>query len=192
MADDYACPFCTARPKTSGGLRSHYSQRVACRVQLEALVAAEHAALYEDSDSDAPLSDTEMLSERDPMDLDGPEEGLTPPAIDGGDDVPNESDADADMDDPDVDRWGEEYPDPAGCVLEDEGDVKTEFQALREQQEALGLPPWDPFESRADWELAKWLVESGVSRTKIDELFKLDATKAAGVGSYHIRKTGIP
>ncbi|GLB45368.1 hypothetical protein LshimejAT787_2200310 [Lyophyllum shimeji] len=69
-----------------------------------------------------------------------------------------------DEDSPDH-RWVEDYPGPAGSVY---GRSQGTFEKYREKQEERGDPPWYPFESEAEWELARWLMTSGVSQSKID------------------------
>ncbi|KAJ7501398.1 hypothetical protein B0H11DRAFT_1653535, partial [Mycena galericulata] len=48
-----------------------------------------------------------------------------------------------------------------------------QFEKLREEKTAAGRAPWEPFESEDEWELARWLVTSGTSQTKVDEFLKL-------------------
>jgi hypothetical protein len=54
---------------------------------------------------------------------------------------------------------------------------KTSFERIRARQEKQERPPWYPFESKSEWELAKWLVESGVTGKKIDEFLKLEKVR---------------
>ena len=73
------------------------------------------------------------------------------------------------------DRWFQPFnedrnvPDPGAKGAE----CKTEFERLREEQVKAGKAPWHPFASKEEWELARWLMTSGVSGTKRDEFFKL-------------------
>jgi Plavaka transposase len=60
----------------------------------------------------------------------------------------------------------------AGCT---KGEVKTQFEILREKQRAEGREPWFPFPSEDEWELAHWLMESTASQSKIDSFLKLKA-----------------
>lgn len=55
------------------------------------------------------------------------------------------------------------------------GEVKTQFEILREKQRADGQEPWFPFPSEDEWELARWLMESAASQSKIDSFLKLKA-----------------
>ncbi|TFK84310.1 hypothetical protein K466DRAFT_496815 [Polyporus arcularius HHB13444] len=68
--------------------------------------------------------------------------------------------------------WAGEYPEDArvGAVLRD---AHTIFEALREKRRAAGEGSFAPFESREEWDLAKWLVTSGLSQDAIDEYLTL-------------------
>ncbi|KAJ6545182.1 hypothetical protein B0H19DRAFT_844804, partial [Mycena capillaripes] len=48
-----------------------------------------------------------------------------------------------------------------------------QFEKLREEQKTKGHAPWEPFESQDEWELAQWLMTSGLSNKKIDKYLKL-------------------
>ncbi|KAJ3830867.1 hypothetical protein F5878DRAFT_514819, partial [Lentinula raphanica] len=47
------------------------------------------------------------------------------------------------------------------------------FERYRREQIQAGVQPWSPFQSEDEWELARWLMESGASQGKIDEFLKL-------------------
>ncbi|EIW79697.1 hypothetical protein CONPUDRAFT_43595, partial [Coniophora puteana RWD-64-598 SS2] len=72
------------------------------------------------------------------------------------------------------------YP---GVVASGLGIAKTMFDDLRDQQTALGLEPWAPFENDQEWELAKWLVNR-VGKSAIDEFLKLPIARARLGTSY--------
>lgn len=72
----------------------------------------------------------------------------------------------------DGDVYVASFPPPAGQWIEREPG-KTLFELYREEQKKAGLPPWAPYDSLEDWELAKWLIKSGVSQSRIDDFFKL-------------------
>jgi hypothetical protein len=59
------------------------------------------------------------------------------------------------------------------------GHFETRFHRHRAEQQHQNLPPWHPFEDRDEWELAKWLVESGLSQTEIDTFLKLNIVSQA-------------
>jgi hypothetical protein len=48
---------------------------------------------------------------------------------------------------------------------------------MREAQVANGDAPWAPFETEEEWELAKWLMTSGVSQKKTDSFLKLKTVR---------------
>ncbi|KAJ6622286.1 hypothetical protein B0H10DRAFT_1745170, partial [Mycena sp. CBHHK59/15] len=52
------------------------------------------------------------------------------------------------------DRWIQDFPDEfqAGAIFEK---CKTQFEKLRQEQSKAGRPPWYPFESKDEWELAQ-------------------------------------
>ena len=50
----------------------------------------------------------------------------------------------------------------------------TNFEQHFELQRNAGDAPWTPFESEGQWELARWLMTSGVSQRQINEFLKLN------------------
>ncbi|KAJ7689553.1 hypothetical protein B0H17DRAFT_872490, partial [Mycena rosella] len=56
---------------------------------------------------------------------------------------------------------------------------KTFFETLREQQRDAGRAPWYPFESEDQWELARWLMTSGLSQKKTDSYLKLKTVRTS-------------
>ncbi|KAJ7495743.1 hypothetical protein B0H11DRAFT_1910488 [Mycena galericulata] len=73
-------------------------------------------------------------------------------------------------------RWVQDFPDDmeAGVPL---GKCQTCFEKLREQQTEGGHAPWYPFESEDEWDLARWLMTSGLSQKKTDEYLKLKSVR---------------
>jgi hypothetical protein len=69
-------------------------------------------------------------------------------------------------------RYYQSFPEDrcAGAIFEK---CQTHFQKMREEQEKQGHAPWEPFESEDEWELARWLMTSGLSQKKTDEYLKL-------------------
>nr|GAT52132.1 predicted protein [Mycena chlorophos] len=92
--------------------------------------------------------------------------------------------SDEDMDVPGSTRWEEAYPTAAGTPLDGGKKGKTRFEVYRDMQMEMGLEPWAPFDDEADWALARWLVEAGVSKGKIEEFLKLDKIKFGAKPSY--------
>ena len=66
--------------------------------------------------------------------------------------------------------WIEDFPLPAGSPL---GKGETHFDAFRSKIKASEAHPWTPFESKEEWELARWLMTSGMTQKAIDEYLKL-------------------
>ena len=53
----------------------------------------------------------------------------------------------------------------AGAVLDGQGDgIEGRFEKIKREQQKAGKQPWEPFSSLADWELSRWLIQSGVSQ----------------------------
>ncbi|KAJ7845019.1 hypothetical protein B0H14DRAFT_2182041, partial [Mycena olivaceomarginata] len=61
---------------------------------------------------------------------------------------------------------------------------KTQFEKLRDKQKNKGHAPWEPFESEDEWELARWLMTSGLSN-KTDEYLKLKTVREGINPSFH-------
>ncbi|KAJ7235026.1 hypothetical protein B0H12DRAFT_1076218 [Mycena haematopus] len=66
---------------------------------------------------------------------------------------------------------------------------KTEFQRTKARQQKEKQAPWYPFESEDEWELARWLMTSGVSQTKTDEYLKLKVVRERINPSFHDNRT---
>ncbi|RPD57369.1 hypothetical protein L227DRAFT_507016 [Lentinus tigrinus ALCF2SS1-6] len=68
--------------------------------------------------------------------------------------------------------WLGEFPEEAhvGEVLRN---ASTVFEELREKRQTAGTGTFAPFENREEWELARWLVMSGLSQEAIDEYLTL-------------------
>ena len=68
-------------------------------------------------------------------------------------------------------RWYEAFP-GAGAP---KGRQVSSFEKYSKEQKDNNEPPWAPFESEDEWELAKWLMESGASQNKVDSFLKLNS-----------------
>ncbi|KAJ7737978.1 hypothetical protein B0H16DRAFT_1466005 [Mycena metata] len=68
-------------------------------------------------------------------------------------------------------RWIQPFPEQrkAGAIL---SRCKTGFETYRELQRQAGCAPWEPFESEDEWEMAHWLMTSGLSQKKVYEYLK--------------------
>jgi len=70
----------------------------------------------------------------------------------------------------------------AGATLEDIHDgLETRFDKLRRAQQEANKQAWAPFSTLADWELSRWLVQSGVSQREIDKFLKLESVRTHDV-----------
>ncbi|KAI0357791.1 hypothetical protein OH77DRAFT_1583444 [Trametes cingulata] len=70
--------------------------------------------------------------------------------------------------------WIEDFTGKAGTVF---GEGETQFEAIRRKKEEDGDSPWAPFESEEEWELARWLVTSGLTQSSIEQYLKLKITR---------------
>ncbi|KAF8815633.1 hypothetical protein BYT27DRAFT_7004352, partial [Phlegmacium glaucopus] len=61
---------------------------------------------------------------------------------------------------------------------------QTKFEILKDKQEAANEPPWAPFESREEWELATWLMKN-VGQKSTDEYLKLPIIRNQKNLSFH-------
>jgi hypothetical protein len=109
-----------------------------------------------------------------PPDLNPPVDLPDPDPAQNFDDANNQANVDEVDDSDDVDlappkRYVEPFPGPAGDALRRE---KTGFETLEGVQRLEGKPPWEPFASRAEWELAEWLMKN-VGQRSTNEYLKL-------------------
>lgn len=198
----YRCPYCFTDTKSQRGLHSHMMQKKACRESMEAdayisETASETTATgNEQRNSNSPTRqanevDAENPASNNETDFELPRHSRSPsPHVAAATSpklptlaVPSSpnhratvEDADEDAEDADEDadateaRWIEEFPYPAGVPI---GEGVSCFEEWRRDQKRKNEPPWSPFESREEWELAQWLITSGISQKKIDALLKL-------------------
>jgi hypothetical protein len=83
-----------------------------------------------------------------------------------------------DLDDRTMDsqHFIKDFPRRAGLPHQPRADNtrKSNFEQHLDEQKKAGDAPWAPFESEDEWELARWLITSGVSQTKMDSFLKLN------------------
>jgi hypothetical protein len=129
---------------------------------------------------DGPLSDGGYMQDMGP-DLvdDGPSTAPAAPATEKRKSVWIEEEVDEDEVEGDevyVESFAEEMRagEPLqGAEGKGKGEAKTVFEELREDQKKYGLPPYYPFSDEDEWEVARWLMESGASQRKKDEFLRL-------------------
>ena len=200
MPGRYRCP-CGSDLPTLKGLRSHQTQSRDCRARATRAKAAVSTSSSED-ELEGPyhleptpppiepmqLSDNEYQAENINLGSPLPPD---PPVIQDSDEetIPTvTSQKRAYVEDEDED---ESEPAEADSVYiqefpahlragEKKGEIQTQFETLRERQKAKGLEPWSPFPSEDEWELTRWLVESGASQSKIDSFMKLEMVCTSG------------
>ncbi|KAF7333704.1 hypothetical protein MVEN_02326700 [Mycena venus] len=200
MSPTFPCEYCSARLSTLQGLRSHVRQSLACTQKQN------DDGLSSD-ESDTAESPPQQGADGGAMDLDRPE-------MDGAGDFVEEDNTDQNADPPhdapspearalpggtspgkrpratveevadEDERWEQDFPEDlaAGDILDE---CKTQFEKLQHKQKTAGRQPWHPFESEDEWELARWLMTSGLSQSKIDEHLKLKVVREGINPSFH-------
>ncbi|KAJ7617664.1 hypothetical protein DFH06DRAFT_1364378 [Mycena polygramma] len=192
------CPYCTETRPTEQGVRSHIEQTPVCReIRYNAYTAESDDD--SDSESDANLGSDRrgdygggggldipelVNAPSPPSDSDDAEEmNADPPRMDyspAGSPLPADADPNPrkrhrasveEVEDED-ERWVQDFPEEfdAGKPLEQ---CETSFETFRAKQTAAGNPPWHPFESEDEWEVAQWLMTAGLSQKQIDKYLKL-------------------
>ena len=61
-----------------------------------------------------------------------------------------------------------------GAGLPHAESYQAKFEHHFANQREAGDAPWAPFKSEDEWELARWLMTSGVSQKQMDEFLKLN------------------
>jgi hypothetical protein len=191
MPGRHKCP-CGADLPTLRGLRSHQSQSRECRAWA---TRAKVASGFEDEASEGPShseptppvepmqpSDDEYETDNSPGPLppdplvihDSDEETIPTPSSSKKRHYVESSDEEED-EQPHADFvYIQEFPAHFRAGWK-KGEFQTQFEILRERQKAEGQEPWFPFPSEDEWELARWLMESAASQSKIDSFMKLKA-----------------
>ncbi|KAG6906379.1 hypothetical protein DXG01_014194 [Tephrocybe rancida] len=165
-----ACPYCSAYLCTAQGLNSHLLRVPACCKQFLNIHTSIHGPT-KPSVEDVPLNfdaGPDFALEDPPFNAPFTDQEVPPPSPSPWQ-TPTFED---NIDDSNADtHWVEEYPGEAGSIY---GTCETTFETLQRKQEAAGLEPWAPFATEAEWELAQWLMMSGVSQAKMDSFLKLE------------------
>ncbi|KAF8121357.1 hypothetical protein K438DRAFT_1913726 [Mycena galopus ATCC 62051] len=203
---DSTCRYCYTRLPTVQGLRSHLAQSKLCRQkQFEEYTAAESSSGSESDNKSAnglnPSSageavDADYYAYDEHSDegeaIDPPRPELPERSLPGADPAPSPVGAARqkrmratveEVEDEDV-RWVQSFSvdQKAGLTR---GKCETEFEKMRAAQKEKGHAPWEPFESQDEWELANWLMTSGLSHRKTDEYLKLKTVREGINPSFH-------
>lgn len=181
---EHACPYCQTSVATLRGVHSHIMQNKICRARMHTddlesdsgepeleqpahlEVSTNLAAVWNDDDVDV---DMDLGEDQDfPMGLDPP----VHPAVDKNPQNLRRATVEDEIEEPAAvdDTYVEVYPRPAGTTREQ---GESAFAAYRRMQKEDEQSPWSPFESADEWELAQWLMTSGVSQKKVNEFLKL-------------------
>lgn len=168
----FRCKYCTALLPTAQGLCSHIAQSSRCqRNAYNEFQQREHSP---PSKAHTPPSEPEAMSDDDDLpnaDFDLPR--MPSPAEEDKEEPPSKRARVEEIEDeeaPGKTRWTEPFPFPAGTIL---GRAPTRFEAVRAEQTASGDAPWAPFESEDEWELVRWMMQSGISQKQTDKFLKL-------------------
>ncbi|KAF5362997.1 hypothetical protein D9757_014080 [Collybiopsis confluens] len=182
-----ACPYCGSIGESTKSLRAHITQKKFCRQKDE-------QAFYEsDSDPEAPMDwtpttepDSENNSENDIgyfQPTSSHCSSTLPVSIEEIEDDPS-NEAKSVYGNVNNYVYAMPYPGPAGMSLHDSC-MPTSFEAAYQRQTEAKLPPWTPFKSEQEWELARWLISSGASQKKIDKFCMLDMIRDRIEPSFH-------
>ncbi|OCH83919.1 hypothetical protein OBBRIDRAFT_815665 [Obba rivulosa] len=164
----FVCKFCYREKPTLQGICSHISQSPLCR-------QAQHAKLSAGCTVDIPAKDTpELPSGLNEANIPLPE--FDPPKFNAAQFLASEPEQ----------NCGEiSYPSKCTCIKESVDEkyrgilkwpwVEPCSGAGAEKQE----PPWAPFDSWDEWELARWLLTSGLTQKAIDDFLKLHIVSRA-------------
>ncbi|KAJ7271419.1 hypothetical protein B0H12DRAFT_1008573, partial [Mycena haematopus] len=174
----FPCEYCSARLASLQGLRSHVEQSRACRQkQMERYLPIDSD--LESDEPELPHGAANILASH-LDDLMGSDEDLiADPPLDMPEDNPE---ADSVLPDPrppkrrratveDVededDIWVQDFPQKSGAGKPG-AKCETPFEKHFREQKQEGQQPWHPFQSEEEWNLARWLMTSGVSQSKRD------------------------
>ncbi|KAI0265222.1 hypothetical protein BC834DRAFT_825393, partial [Gloeopeniophorella convolvens] len=78
-------------------------------------------------------------------------------------------------------RYVEKFPGPVGQII---GKAETQFECMLREQRAHDIPPWHPFATLEEWELARWVVKN-VGQAKADSLLQQPLLNSRLNPSFH-------
>ncbi|KAF8874920.1 hypothetical protein BD779DRAFT_1678483 [Infundibulicybe gibba] len=84
-------------------------------------------------------------------------------------------------------RWVEDFPTPTGSIVEGiiSEALPTKFEEIRLRKNQSGEAPWAPFSDQDEWELARWLMKSGISQTEREKFLGLKKVRDGIKPSFH-------
>ena len=189
----HKCAYCPAQLATAQGLHSHIVQSKKCHV-----ICARHKTSSVDSNLDSSKLNNQLGGDMNTMEIDTPfdNDSNSPPYIELDPPVDNpvlleEERVEEERptwdsrhatienveDEDDITKYScfiEDFPEPAGLPHSADKTWLSDFEHHLYEQKKAGDVPWVPFETEDEWELARWLMTSGMSQTKIDSFLKLN------------------
>lgn len=191
----HQCPYCFTDTESRRGLHSHLMQKKSCREHMEADAYTSESTTNTSNDRNNSNSPIQHANELENYPCDNEADEVTadevtaaaspqvatatspqPPSSPNPLSTVGDADDDSDADDNNQTRWIEEFPHPAGVPI---GEGVSCFEEWRRDQKGKKEQPWSPFESREEWELAQWLITSGISQKKIDSFLKLKMVRVS-------------
>ncbi|KAI0760729.1 hypothetical protein C8Q74DRAFT_1319609 [Fomes fomentarius] len=157
----YNCRYCGKPLETRQGVKSHLAQRPECLKAFHQTVADDKARQTVQTEGFADAMDCDPAEDYQPyetIEYTGLPEAKVPDEDAGH--LPHEP-------------WVEDFLQPAGTTF---GRGETYFDRIHREKQLAGQDTWMPFESEDEWELAKWLMTSGLTQKDIDHYLKLKIT----------------
>ena len=188
----YACGKCGHKVDTLQGIRSHISQTPTCRDALRQLNSLPTIAVTETThvaNASEPIRPPVPIN---PVEVNIPYEDLDVQAetlLARGEQtaraglrhsVTVEEVEDIEAGGLPKRPWIGEFPDEAATVY---GHGSTAFEEITEKKRTNGEGSFEPFTNREDWELASWLVKSGLSQQAIEDFLTLPIVRTTYICS---------
>lgn len=198
----HPCPYCPSSFSSEEGVNRHIGHSAECSIrQRQAAVALTSSAPQQDHDDpegyESDISDTYRklyFLEGDELDAYLDSHEPLPPILTENVLKPDDSDEPhCDLELPDIDENEDDLetggpttassPKALGPYIEvftEAGKVlrreQTKFERRSDSEKEFGRDgnPWSTLHDRHHFELAEWLLRSGLSRAKMDEFLKLD------------------
>ncbi|KAM5539179.1 hypothetical protein V8D89_007052 [Ganoderma adspersum] len=213
----YQCPYCWKRRFVrQAGLRSHITQTPDCRAaqqraasesaavavsgsesisqeNREDAIAGDTSAAAAAADPDIPMQDRIEEHATDDWNMDDapqtghPRASRGPPApVAGPGRVTVEEVEDEEAGGLPKRPWIGDFPRAVASILRK---AKTVFEELRDKKHAKHEDSFAPFANREEWELASFLVRSGLSQEQIDDYLMLPITRTRTTPTYHNKRS---
>ncbi|OBZ74731.1 hypothetical protein A0H81_05568 [Grifola frondosa] len=180
---NHQCQFCLQTLPTLQGLQSHLTQKQSCRDALRELVRQKRRI----STADTALPDIN-IEENFELHT-NPHPHLHPPASSASKDASHrvrvEEVEDEEAGGLPKKPWVRDFPTEAASILDHR---RTSFETIREQKDEAGDTSWAPFTCKEEWELAKWLMSTGLSQNAVEDYLTLPITQNRTKLSFHNKR----